>query len=344
MDVNLFNDAIQFRVDMYNEIRSSILQTRSDIPSTLGLQASLQSNVGEVEAWGTDASLDVNHSFTNSFWITGRGTFTYNNNKFNVYEEPNYAAIGANWVSRVGRNVTQTSGYIAERLFVDDEEARNSPRQFGTPGVNYGGGDLKYKDLNGDGVITSLDVVAIGNPRVPKITYGFGASVGYNKFDLNLFFQGLGGTSFAIDPIRTGPFINSITGSLNNDPLRLSTANGLLSENGLLKAYADDHWTEENPNVYALWPRLTTEIIQNNVVSSTWWQRDGSFVRLKQLEVGYTVIKNQRKFGMSGLRIYATGTNLFTWSSFKLWDPELGGNGFNYPLQRVFNLGIQLGF
>lgn len=240
--------------------------------------------------------------------------------------------------------MTNQRGFIAERLFIDDEEARNSPTQFGTPGLDYGGGDIKYKDLNGDGVITALDVVSIGKPTVPNITYGFGLSGGHKKFDVNIFFQGLGGRSFSIDPFRTGPFVNSIVGSLVDDPLILSPDNGLLSENGLLKAYADDHWSEENPNPYALWPRLTTEFSQNNNQSSTWWIRNGAFIRLKQVEIGYTPIKGDKKWGMSSLRIYVSGTNLHTWSAFKLWDAELGGNGFNYPLQKVFNLGVLVSF
>lgn len=349
LEANLFEDALVFRVDAFHELRTDILQTRADIPSTLGLQATLQTNVGEVEAYGIDASLDINHFFNNEFWVTGRSTFTYADNQYKVFEEPNYAAVGAPWVSNIGNNVSVLHGYIAERLFADNEDALNAPPQFGTPGVDYGGGDIKYKDLNGDGIISQLDQAPIGNPLVPKITYGFGASVGYKKFDINIFFQGLSETSFFIDPVRTGPFINSFVGAQNDDPLfnvLSSGGNGSLSENGLLQAYADDHWSEENPDLYALWPRLSTEVIQNNVQRSTWWLRDGSFLRLKQLEVGYTLIEDRESgvLGIQNLRIYLTGTNLFSWSSFSLWDPELGGRGLNYPLQRVFNFGVHVGF
>lgn len=348
LEANFFEDALVFRVDLFQELRTNILQTRADIPSTLGLQAPLQTNVGEVEAWGVDASLDLNHFFSNDFWITGRSTFTYADNRFKVFEEPNYAIVGTPWVSNIGNNVNVAHGYIAERLFADNEDALNSPAQFGTPGVDYGGGDIKYKDLNGDGIISTLDQAPIGSPLVPKITYGFGASVGYKRFDLNIFFQGLSETSFFIDPVRTGPFINSFVGAQTDDPLFnvLGGGNGALSENGLLKAYAEDHWSEDNPDVYALWPRLSTEIVQNNVQRSTWWLRNGAFLRLKQLEVGYTIIEDSqsRVIGISNLRIYLTGTNLVSWSLFDLWDPELGGRGLNYPLQRVFNFGVHVGF
>jgi TonB-linked SusC/RagA family outer membrane protein len=348
VELNLMDDAIQFRVDAFHEKRTSILQERSDIPSTLGLQAPLKTNVGEVIAKGIDASLDVNHYFNNDFWITGRGTFTYSDNEYLVFEEPNFAAIGARWKSNIGNNVTVAHGYIAERLFVDDEEALNSPVQFGIPGLDYGGGDIKYKDLNEDGAITTLDQAPIGKPMIPKVIYGAGISAGYKRFDINFFFQGLSEVSFFINPITTGPFINSIQeAGINAVTNRNGNAfgNGVLSENGLLQAYADSHWSEENQDIYAIWPRLSTTVIDNNVRRSTWWLRDGSFLRLKQVEVGYTILKNrQNKLGLSDVRVYATGTNLFTWSKFDLWDPELGGNGLNYPLQRVINLGLHIGF
>ena len=343
LELNFIEDAIQFRVDAFKETRSSILQLREDIPSTLGLQASLQTNVGEVIAKGIDASLDINHYFNNDFWITSRSTFVITDNEFAVFEEPNYEAIGAPWRSNIGNNVNVTQGYIAERLFVDDDEARNSPTQFGVPGETYGGGDIKYKDLNGDGVINDLDRAPIGKPTIPQITYGFGFSAGYKRLDFNVFFQGLAETSFFVDPVRTGPFINTVQEAGIN---AFGSGNGLLSENGMLQAYADSHWSEENRDVFALWPRLSTQIIENNIQPSTWWLRDGSFLRLKQVEIGYNFFKSGEgnKLGIANLRVYASGINLTTWSKFDLWDAELGGNGLNYPLQRVFNLGVQIGF
>ncbi|MCG8305750.1 MAG: TonB-dependent receptor [Cytophagales bacterium] len=344
IDLNLFDDAVQLRADVFRDERTNILQTRSDIPSTMGLQAPLKTNVGEVTAQGMDASLDINHYFSNNFWIAGRATFTYVDNEYKVFEEADYAALGAPWVSNIGKNVDVAHGFIAERLFVDDEEALNSPTQFGIPGVDYGGGDIKYKDLNNDGIISGLDRAPIGEPVIPKITYGFGFSFGHKRLDFNVFFQGLAGTSFFIDPYKTAPFINSVQG--NNGIGAILGGNGLLSENGLIQAYADDHWSEENKDVYALWPRLSTRVIENNNQTSTWWLRNGSFLRLKQVEIGYTIIKSKEsnKLGISTLRLYATGTNLNTWGVFKLWDPELKGNGLNYPIQRVINLGVHVGF
>ena len=334
LELNLFKNAVQFRVDVFEDYRTSILQTRVDIPTTMGLQATLQANVGEVLNRGIDASLDVNKTFSNGAWLQARSTFVYTDNKFLVFEEPDYSAINLPWLSRIGNNVSVARGYIAERLFVDDEEARNSPRQFGTPGQDYGGGDIKYKDLNSDGQITGLDQVPIGKPTIPRVTYGFGISGGWKGFDLSFFFQGLAEVSFFINPVSTGPFLDTYGGG---------NGNGGLSENGMIKAYADDHWSEENRNVYALWPRLSTIQIPNNNQPSTFWMRDASFIRLKQAEVGYELSDVVFK-KLQRCRLYVNGTNLLTWSGFKLWDPELRGGGLNYPLQQVFNVGLLVGF
>ncbi len=344
IDLDLFNSAIQLRTDVFEDYRSNILQVRSDIPSTLGLQVTPQTNVGEVVARGLDASIDINQSFGTNFWITGRGTFVYTDNEYRVFEEPNYSALNSPSRSFLGKNINVRHGLIAERLFVDDAEALNSPSQFGTPRVDYGGGDIKYKDINGDGTISDLDRVPIGKPTVPKVTYGFGFSIGFKRLDLNMFFQGIAGRSFYINPATTGPFVNSLSsGGLSRSNFG---QNGILSENGLLKAYAESHWSEDNKNVFALWPRLSTSIINNNNRLSTWWLRDGAFLRLKQVELGYTLIDGTIKDDViiSKLRFYVTGTNLLEWSKFKLWDPELAGNGLNYPLQRVINFGLHISF
>ncbi|MFV0591881.1 MAG: hypothetical protein ACK5M7_10895 [Draconibacterium sp.] len=234
------------------------------------------------------------------------------------------------WLSHIGRPVTQQWGYVAERLFVDEYEVNNSPVQtFG----EYMGGDIKYRDINNDGIISSLDLVPIGYPTEPEIIYGFGFSTGYKGFDFSCFFQGLARESFWINATNTSPFIDTDGNS------------SIISKNSLLQVYADDYWSTTNRNIYALWPRLSDHIIQNNVQRNTWFMRDGSFLRLKSMEFGYTIPRSLLdRFMISNLRFYVSGTNLLTFSKFDLWDPEMGGNGLGYPIQKVFNLGIQLSF
>ena len=291
----------------------------------MGLQADVMANVGKAKSGGIDLSLNYNHMINKDAWLTGMANFTYATSEFTFYEEPDYS--NTPWKSKIGTSLNQNFGYVAERLFVDEEDIRNSPVQFG----NYMAGDIKYKDINNDGKITELDMVPMGYPTSPEIVYGFGLSGGYKQWDLSFFFQGLARESFWID-----------TSSDKADKGVLPFLDG---QNALLKAFADDHWSEDNRNLYALWPRLSYEAVENNQKPSTWFMRDGSFLRLKSLEVGYTVPANAvKKAHIKNLRIYFSGTNLLTFSPFKLWDPEMGGDGLGYPVQRVFNLGAQISF
>ncbi len=327
IELGLFN-ALELQADVYTENRSSILMTRADIPATMGLQRIPQANIGEARGKGVDLSADINHFFTKDFWITGRVNFTYAKAKYKLYEEADNSLTP--WLSKIGYPVSQEWGYIAERLFVDDQDVLNSPTQsFG----EYMGGDIKYKDINGDDKITELDKVPIGYPKTPEIIYGFGLSTGYKGFDFSFFFQGLGRESFWIDAVKTYPFIDTDGNS------------GVASKNALLKVYADNHWSDDNKNVRALWPRLSATRLENNTQTSTWFMRDGSFLRLKSVELGYKIPDQfVRKAWISNLRIYASGTNLLTFSKFKLWDPEMAGDGMKYPIQKVINVGVQLSF
>ncbi|MFD1616277.1 SusC/RagA family TonB-linked outer membrane protein [Gelatiniphilus marinus] len=318
VELELF-DKIDLEVDYFREDRENILANRV-LPSSLGLQAGVRANIGEARSQGIDGTLVYSDDFANGDgWLQFRGNFTYAKNKITKMEEPDFSATP--WLSRIGQPINQVWGYVAERLFVDQAEVNNSPEQtFG----EYSGGDIKYRDINGDGKISALDRVPIGNPTVPEMTYGLGISAGYKNFDVSCFFQGSGNSSFWINPYNTAPFVG---------------------ERQLLKAWADDYWSETNRNIYAKWPRLSDNFVQNNNQTNTWFMQDGAFLRLKQAEFGYSLSdKLITKLKMEKVRFYVSGTNLLVLSKFKLWDPELAGNGLNYPNQRVFNLGVNLSF
>ena len=316
--------------DLYKNDKFDVLQNRSSIPSTMGLEAGIAANIGKVQSKGIDFSIDGRKNFGKSAWISARGNFTYSQNKYVSYEEPDFAE---SYRLLTGQPLNRNYGYIAERLFVDDNEARNSPTQvFSTNGFSPMGGDIKYRDLNNDGRIDGADQTFLGNPGIPQIVYGFGISSGFKGFDLSAFFQGQAMVSFFIDPARTSPFIQS--------PDTYFTGN-----TQLLLDYANNHWSEDNQNMYALYPRLGANgaQIENNRQQSTWWMRDGGFLRLKSLEFGYTLpVKFAERLKFKNARIYFNGLNLITWSPFKMWDPELGGRGFNYPIQKVFNVGLNV--
>lgn len=330
IDMSIFDGKIDVMADIFKERRINILQTRADIPSTMGLWSTPTTNVGKAKGTGFDMSLDFNWFSKNDIWLIARGNFTYARATYEFYEEPDYSVTP--WRSRIGMPLSQKWGYQAERLFIDEADVANSPRQdFG----EYGAGDIRYKDINDDGVINELDLVPIGYPTTPEINYGLGLSSGYKNFDFSFYFQGSGRSSFWIDAEKMAPFIQSTID--DNDDRILET--------GLAKFIADDYWSEVNQNPLAGWPRLANYQINNNTQRSTWFMQNGSFLRLKSVEFGYTlpeiVVQNLK---IKSCRFYLSGTNLFLLSSFKLWDVEMGGNGLGYPIQKVFNIGVNVTF
>ena len=322
IEANFIKDNLKLQIEKFGETRTNIYMQRQNFPSTAGLSAAVSGNVGALKAWGWDGSLDYQQIINKDLWLQGRVNLTSVDNKYTQLDEKDYQDT---YLKHLGHNVDQQWGLIAERLFVDEQEIANSPRQdFG----EYMAGDIKYKDINGDGVVNSNDRVPLGYPTDhPKMQYGFGMSGGYKNVDLSFFFQGNAMVSFFINPGVYGeegiaPFAN---------------------RRNALQIVANDYWSEANPNVYAFWPRLSTTIINNNVQQSSWWLRDGSFLRLKSVEAGYN-FKQLKKAGLQNIRIYATLENLFVISKFKLWDPEKGKAGLGYPPNRRFNLGIQVNF
>lgn len=323
--------------EVYKNHRYDILRERN-VPVTEGFEAPVLTNLGKVDSKGIDLSADYKQNFSSGLWASFRGNFTYSTNKYTYIEEPNYPET---WRHFIGQPISRGYGYIAERLFVDDNEARNSPSQIFSINDAYGnringilpqGGDIKYKDVNGDGKIDNLDLVFMGYPETPEIVYGFGFSTGYKGFDLSAFFQGQARVSFFIDPKKVSPFVERNVAYVDGNTQ-------------VLKDFADSHWSEENQNLYALYPRLgvSNADIANNLQPSSWWLRDASFMRLKSVEIGYTLPnKLAKSLHIANCRIYFNGLNLLTWSPFKMWDPELGGNGFSYPTQKVFNVGLNI--
>jgi len=319
LELGLFGKA-NLQVDYFTENRSNIYMWRDYIPASMGLTAAIASNIGKAESHGVDGSLDYKASFNKDLWITSRINFTYATNKIVENGEPQYPYP---YMSNIGQPMNQPRGLVAERLFIDALDVQNSPTQYNQMG-SYMAGDIKYVDINNDGKIDDSDMVPIGFPTVPEIVYGFGSSIGYKNLDISFFFQGSGRSSFFIDPTSISPFVN---------------------ERNAMRIIADNHWSDENPDPNAFWPRMSVNTVSNNEKASTWWLRDGSFLRLKSLEVGYSFPeKLLKKISVEKARLYLSGTNLLVFSKFKLWDPEMGGRGLGYPPQKIINLGINFNF
>lgn len=290
--------------------RYNILLHREAWPESLGyFVAKPWSNVGKVNNSGFELSLNLHKMLLKDLYLDVRTNFTYTANKYVNKDEPLYPYY---WTMETGKPLSRTLGYIAEGLFKSQEEIENSPRQ--DLGSNPKVGDIKYRDLNGDAKITDDDRTVISQyGATPRIQCGLGVNLTYKQFDFGVFFNGSLKRSIMLEGIH--PFGE---GDYN-----------------VMKFIADDYWSESNSNSDAQYPRLgvVNAQIANNTQSSTFWMRNGSFVRFKTLELGYTL-----PFG----RIYFSGDNLAVFSPFKHWDPELSWN--SYPLQRTFNLGLQFNF
>ena len=319
LDFSLWNDKLTGTIDYFHEQRDGIFLERKNMPQIIGLTStSPYANVGSVLSKGFDGNIGYNEKI-GKVNLTIRGNITYSKNEILETDEEYTNFL---YRRQAGFRVDQARGLVALGLFKDYEEIRNSPRQSFSEVMP---GDIKYKDVNGDGIINEYDEVPIGATTRPNLIYGFGVSAQWNGFDFNVHFQGAGKSSFFIDGFTVYPFSQNDWGNVLKDVV----------ESG--------YWSKDvNENPHAKYPRLSYGGNANNYRASTYWLRNGSYLRLKTLEVGYTlpkVLTNRIRF--NNIRVFFIGTNLLTFSSFKLWDPELGSsNGQQYPLSKTYTLGL----
>ena len=312
IDLELFKD-LKLSADWFYEYRSNIFMQRNSFASHGGVGGSLPwANLGETSNSGVDFSLNYNRVVNSDFQYSLRGTFTYAHSEVKAMDEPDYS--NNPHLSKIGKPIYSNKVLIAEGLFTSQEEIDNSPKQdFGS----YTVGDVKYKDVNGDGVVNSNDFVWSDKPYFPEIQFGFGGSVKFRNWDASIMFQG--SARYDITTYNNHPFCDKQHFGYS-----------------IVQYIADDHWSWDNNNKDAKYPRLTTVPSDNNTQASTLYMHDASFVRLKNAEIGYT---------FKSVRFYVQGNNLFYISKFKYWDPEKGsGNGLTYPLQRTVKVGFQFTF
>ncbi|ANI90074.1 hypothetical protein A9P82_12735 [Arachidicoccus ginsenosidimutans] len=329
-DFHTLNDHLQFVLDYWYSHRTKVFLTRSDFPNYAGLQYQPVGNVGVVNASGLDGQvtltpINIGHNMTLGF----NGTVTYSINSLQKNALP---PVRDPYQSPIGQYTNYVTGYIAEGLFTSQAEIDNSADQSGVGG-NPRPGDLKYKDLNGDGVINQYDQTKISNGDVPKWIFGAGFNYTWGNFYASVFFQGNLGSYRTLSDNARSPFNGSSLGA----------------DDGNVFAIVTDRWTPDNPNPNAFYPRLGfgPSANNNNNVNSTWWVKSIAFVRLKTADIGYNIknTKWMKSMGMRNLQIYFDGLNLCYWSPFKLWDPELNtGNGNVYPNTRNLSIGVRANF
>ena len=330
IEAKMFKGLIELQADFYRELRHNIISTRTTIPASMGIEIDPLANIGETLSKGVDLSLKIQKAFNKDTWMILNGTLTYNKVTYRAIEE---ATNKPSWQRKIGHEISQPIGYIAEGLFRDQAEIDNSPRQDG----DVMPGDIKYRDLNQDGVIDVNDATYIGYPETPRLIYGFTGFLNWKGFEFNFAFQGSGQRSFFIDPVKVSPFDN---------------------DHAMLKAIYDSHWSEDNQDLHAFWPRLSTyNIKQHNpqedwynkenaeVRKSTYFLRSCSFLRCTSLEFAYNFPnKWVNHLGLKMIKLSFKVNNAFCLSNFHIWDVELGEDGFNYPIQRTFSAGLNVSF
>lgn len=343
IDLKLFNDDLSIVFDLFKERRENILLKREhSIPSFLGYNTSAPyGNIGIIENKGFDGTIEYNKRINKDWVIALRGNVTFNKDKWIQGELPEQKY---EWMNQYGHNINGVKGYVAEELFTQaeiDDMARweslsdankaITPKPFASQFGTVKAGDIKYKDLNNDGQIDAYDQTYISRGDVPTTVYGFGFTVGWKDLSVGMMFQGVAGAERVLNGSSVNPF-NGGGGS------------------GNLYSNIGDRWTEENPDQNAFYPRLsygseTTSNI-NNFQKSTWWVRNMNFLRLKTLQISYNLLKPWvNKVHLKNAAVYVMGTNLFTLSRFKLWDPELNtDNGASYPNTTSYSVGINFTF
>jgi len=339
VDMGLFGNRLNITADYFDNYRYDILVLRNTVSGATGFRSNPAQNYGIVTNKGIDGSITYQQRLGKSS-VGFRGNFTFARNRIiQVDEIPQLYP----WMSQTDNRLNMNNIFVADRLFEDADfditTNANGTKTYALkaklPTQTYFGavlpGDIKYKDLNGDGIINQNDQTRyVGNPSTPEITYGFGLSYDYQGFSVNAFFAGIANTSTVLggsNPQGFFPFTFGV-------------------DESSLRTIASDRWTAANPGQDVLFPRIRTATFPNNQAASTWWLRDGSFLRLKNVEIGYelpqSLIKNLK---IRRLKAYALGYNLLTWDHIKYWDPEQGNAnaGLNYPQSRTFTFGLEIG-
>jgi TonB-linked SusC/RagA family outer membrane protein len=308
IEIRALKDNLNIIFDVFKEHRTGIFLRRGSVPGFVGLVNSPYGNLGIVDNKGLDASLQYTVHVSSELELNVRGNITYNQDEVidNDLPDPAYP-----WINRRGNNLLARYGYIADGLFESYADVAASA----VPGDKsiVKPGDIKYKDLNGDGLINAYDEAKIGRGDVPSLVYGFGLQASYKGFSVGAFFQGVGNADIMLSGRGIIPFANG----------------------GNVYSSAVDRWTPENPSQNVLYPRLANGEAANfnNVRASSWWVKDVSFLRLKTAQITYNLpTRLYANSGINHIQVYLIGYNVLTFSKFKLWDPELlTSNGARYP-------------
>jgi len=332
VEAKFLGERLSFVVDIFNDKREGIFQKRTQLPSYVGAVYMPYSNVGAMKSYGSDGNVSFSQKVGKDISFTLRGNFTYSTNKILHWEQPFQKY---DYLSYKGKPYNVSRGFISLGLFKDDQDVKNSPAQFG----KLRPGDIKYKDVTGDGVITDDDRVPLSYSPIPRLMYGFGGEFTYKDFTLGLLFKGTGKSDFFLNNNGYG-YIPFYGGALGNV---LSIA-GEQNNRWTPASYSGNPATE-NPN--AKFPRLSYGYNENNSKTSSFWMADSRYLRLQEVTLNYNLKHNALKqyLGISSVDLQLIGYNLAVWDKVDLWDPELAGyNGYAYPIPMRFAFQLYINF
>ena len=319
LEARFLENKLSLTTDYFFEKRNNILATRNQsVPDSFGAELPVE-NIGEVENKGFEVQVNYSHSFGDLLVSLG-GNFTYARNKIIYIDEPGNVP---EWQRRTGRRMGQFFGYISDGLYMTQEQIDTRPKfDWIEPRL----GDIMYVDVNGDGTLTPDDQTAIGRSRLPEIMYGINLGANYKGFDFSALIQGAGKANVYFSDEAAWEFLYG--------------ANPLETIKG--------RWSADGSNTNPTYPRLSLYRNEYKKETSTYWLKDASYWRVKNVQLGYTIpqtIFNKMGINIETFRIYVSSTNLFTKAKFDQWDPEApNGAGGYYPQMKVTSIGLNITF
>ena len=329
-DLELFNGKFTLTADVFHERREDQLLLRATIPTYTGYPGGTvpYANLGVSTNKGVEGNLQLRNTTKGGFYYSFLANFSFAKSKIIENDQPQQLYP---WQELRGHSIGANLGYVALGLFKDAADVANSPSQANLAGgvTNYGPGDIKYKDLNNDGIIDIADRTVIGefSGSFPQIMYGFGSTLGYKGFDISIFFTGAANRDFFYGQGYTTWAFQGAEGLYN-----------------VQQNYFDQRWIPGGDNTNAKYPGIRANST-NNYIGSTLWKESGNYLRIKNAEIGYTLSsKFTKKISLSNARIFINGTNLATWDNLKVIDPESDFGSGRHPINKTYNFGLEVTF
>jgi len=331
IELGLFNQ-LTITMDIYKSNNDNMLINRGSVPQLNGLPSGAlpPQNIGRLENHGFEIELNYNKSVTKNLSLLGKFNLNYAKNKIEFIDEPQKTPDYAYRYYSTGYSVGQNFGLIADGFWKSQDEINQSKITFA--GRAPRPGDLKFKDLNGDGIIDTKDFAPIGYSNVPQYTFGATFGINYKNFDLSVLFQGV---------------LNS-TQNYNGWGVWENYGSGFFSDRHL-NAWTPEREAKGLPIDY---PALSAFNSSSQAYPSNYWLENTSYIRIKNMEIGYNLpVQLIQRIGAKRIRVYANGFNIVTWDNMKNkgYDPEalnsaFGSGPLSYPIYKVYNVGVNVAF